>query len=182
MALASVKNRSKSNYTTKQRVLHRARNTLIASVILLIVIIGIGLFYVWLMGLHSKPAGVATSTTQTERPDILKPRKMPDNIPIGSSIQSLTTPVAPGDNVSLTLRTTESAVCTIKVIHVDTYDRELARVTDSGLGDKTADDFGVVSWTWTMPSNAAIATWRADIMCTRGDKSTRSVGEIVVKR
>jgi hypothetical protein len=117
-----------------------------------------------------------------QNPNFTKPNKPPADVAIGSSIQSISSPIAPGDNASLTLRTTESAVCTIKIVRIDNEMREAARVTDSGLGDKTADDFGMVTWTWTMPADAAIAKWQADINCTRDTKSTRSLGEIVVER
>jgi hypothetical protein len=150
--------------------------------VLLVLAIGVGLLYVWLMGLQSKPSTTTTTSETTKQPAFLTPHKLPDNVQIGSSIQSLSSPISPGDNASLTVRTTESAVCAVKIIHLDDFQKELARVTDSGLVDKTADDFGMVTWTWTMPSDAAIAKWTADIFCTRGDKSTHSVGEIVVKK
>ncbi len=149
--------------------------------VLLIIAVGVGFLYVWLMGLQAKPT--TTSITQTtNKSSFPTPQKLPGNVPIGSSIQSISSPVSPGDNASLTVRTTESAICTVKIVHLDNNQKELARVTDSGLGDKTADEFGMVVWTWTMPSDAAIAKWTADINCARGDKTTRSVGEIVVQK
>jgi hypothetical protein len=150
-------------------------------VVVLIIAIVAGLIYVWLMGLQAKPLTTTTAQTTTQ-PAFITPHKVPDNVEIGSSIQSLSSPISPGDNASLTVRTTESAVCKVKIIHLDDSQKELARVTDSGLGDKTADEFGMVTWTWTMPSNVAIAKWSADIYCTRGDKSTHSVGDIVVQK
>lgn len=181
MALAPVKNRTKSNNTPKQRALRQLRMTVIIFVVLLVLAIGAGLFYVWLMGLQAKPSAVTTAP-QTNQPSFLTPHKVPDNVAIGSSIQSISSPVSPGDNASLTVRTTESAVCTVKIIRLDSSQKEVARVTDSGLSDKKADEFGMVVWTWTMPSDAAIAKWTADIFCTRGDKSTHSVGEVIVQK
>jgi len=155
--------------------------TVIIVVILLILAVGVGLLYVWLMGLQAK-SSTATTTQTASQPAFPTPHKLPDNVAIGSSIQSISSPIVPGDNASLTVRTTESAVCTVKIIHLDNNQKELMRVTDSGLGDKTADEFGMVVWTWTMPSDAAIAKWTADINCARGDKTTRSVGEIIVQK
>lgn len=154
---------------------------MIIAVILLTITIAAGLFYVWLMGLQEKPS-TTTSAPTTNKPSFLTPHKLPDNVAIGSSIQSISSPVSPGDNASLTVRTTESAVCSVKIIHLDSSQKELARVTDSGLSDKTADEFGMLTWTWTMPSDAATAKWTADVYCSRGDKSTHSVGELVVQK
>ena len=154
---------------------------MIIVVILLIIAIAGGLIYVWLMGLQPKPS-TTTTPTETTKPSFLTPHKLPDDIDIGSSIQMLSSPVSPGDNASLSIRTTERAVCAVKIIRLDDYQKEVARVTDSGLGDKTADEFGTVTWTWTMPADAALAKWTADIFCTRGTKSTHSVGQIIVQK
>lgn len=155
--------------------------TAIIFVGLLVITVVVGLIYVWLIGLQAKPL-TTTTTQKTAQQNSLTPHKAPDNIQIGSSIQSLSSPISPGDNASLSVRTTEGAVCAVKIIHLDDTQKELARVNDSGLGDKTADEFGLVTWTWTMPSNAAIAKWTADVYCTRGDKSTHSVGELIVQK
>lgn len=179
MALSPIKNRAKGTQSTQQRGLRTLRNVAIAMLVLVIVIGAVYLLISWL----SKPkiAGNSVVKDTQQSPTMPQPHRPPRDVPIGSSIQSLTTPVAPGGNVSLILRTTESAVCTIKVVHLDEQMREVARVTDGGLVDKTADEFGVVTWTWTMPAGAAQVTWHADITCQRDSKSTRSVGDIVVK-
>lgn len=153
---------------------------MLAVVILLALIAGAYALYLWL----NEPKG-ATSSAPVAQPSAqrqITTTKPPADVPIGSSIQSLSSPVAPGENVSLMLRTTESAKCTIKVVYIDSQMHERARVTDSGLGEKTADDFGMVTWTWTMPANAALATWQADVTCQRGNKSTHSIGNIVVQK
>lgn len=181
MPLAPVKNRARSRQSKRERWLKTLRTLTVIFVIIAVVVGGIYFLIAWLN--KPKVAGTTPTATETQQiPSILTPHKPPRDMAIGSSIQTLTSPVAPGGNVSLTLRTTESAICAIKVIRLDDQMREVGRVTDGGLADKKADDFGVVTWTWTMPSDAAIATWHADILCTRDTKTTRSVGDIVVQK
>lgn len=181
MPLAPVKNRARSSESKRSRLVKTFRNLSIGVLTLGLLIGGVYVALLWL----NKPkvaSEAAPDATNSANPSFLTPHKPPKDIAIGSSIQSISSPIAPGSNASLTLRTTESAVCTIKVLRLDTEMREVQHVTDSGLGEKTADDFGIVTWTWTMPADAAIAKWQADINCTRDSKSTRSIGEIIVAK
>lgn len=179
MPLASVKNRVHAKDSTRARVLRSARTVFLIVVVLALLIGGMYAAFLW----FNKPQVITMETpvaTNDQNPSFLERRKPPKDVAIGSSIQALSTPVSPGSNASLTLRTTESALCVVKVTMQDSAMREVARVTDSGLSDKKADDFGVVTWTWTMPADAKFGKWQADITCTRDSKSTRSIGEIEV--
>ncbi len=181
MPLAPVKNRARPRESRKARFMRRVRIGVVVP-LALVVLIGGGLFaWVWLQKPAEPKAATDTAAHQPVLPN-LAAQKLAPNVPIGSSVQSITTPVTPGSNASVTLRTAEGAVCSIKVVHLDPYQKELARVSDTGLADKTADAYGMVTWTWTMPPNAAIATWKADMYCKRDSQSTHSIGEIVVQR
>ncbi len=180
MPLPPLKSRSGTHGSEKRSPLKTLRNMLIIIVILAAIIIGLFLLYLWLSKPKVATLGGASTVTQTtvNEPKMHKP---PDNVPIGSSIQAVSSPIAPGGNGSLTLRTTESAMCSIKIVKLDKQMREMDKVSDSGLSHKKADDFGMVTWTWTMSKSAVTGPWQADITCWRGDKSTRSLGEIMVK-
>ena len=180
MPLAPVKNRAHLSVSKKDRTLIKLRNLAIAVVLLGVVIFGVGLLIMWLMQPKKVDQPAATAPA-AQKPSMSPSRKFGPNIPIGSAIQSISSPVAPGDNANVTLRTTEGATCTIKVVNLDQHGNEIGRVEDSGLADKKVDEFGVVTWTWTMPKGAALATWKADMFCKRDEMSTRSVGEVVVK-
>ncbi len=180
MPLAPVKNRARTSESKKSKALKEFRNIIIAFVVLALLLIGIGLIIAWLM--QPKKAEQTTSVpVANQKPAVAPPRKFGPNVPIGSAVQSISSPIAPGDNAYVTLRTTEGATCSIKVVNLDPHGKEIDRINDSGLADKKVDDFGVVTWTWTMPPGAALATWKADIFCQRDEMSTRSVGDIEVK-
>ena len=179
MPLAPLKNRANPRESKKTRAIKRAKYAggILAALVLLVG--AVALLYIWLQP-PEKKTDTATDPQATKPPTLQAPRKLGENVPFGSSIQSLTSRVAPGENASVTLRSLEGAVCSIKVIRLDSFGKEVEKVDDSGLNEKTADDFGVTTWTWTMPQGATKGPWVADITCVRGDKSTRSTGDITV--
>lgn len=181
MPLAPVKNKATPRLSHKARVARRVKVGTVSIVSVVGAVGGLLFVLVWVQKPHAVPQLATSALAQPKMPDLTSHAAGP-NVPIGSSVQALSSPVAPGSNAYVTLRTTEGAVCSIKVVHLDPYQKELARVADSGLADKTADDYGMVTWTWTMPPTAAIATWRADMYCKRGNKSTHSIGDIVVQK
>lgn len=181
MPLAPLKNRAKKHESKKARAARRLRNTLIAVIVLAMIAGGIAVVLLWLMK-PQKPSVVDGESKPVINPmQIARPKVGPD-VSIGSTIQMISSPIAPGDNASVTLRTTERAICSIKVYHLGPLAEELDAVKDSGLTEKTADEFGMVTWTWTMPADAKLVTWKADIFCKRDSKTTRSVGEVAVER
>lgn len=180
MSLAPVKNRVRTKDTTRARVVRRIRRTFLTVVLLALLIAIAALIYVWLFPPKPDPAMVPIPKGP-QVPADFTPTKFGENVPIGSAIQSITTPVNPGDNASIILRTTERSICSIAVVHIDDYGKKRRQLEDSGLIDKKADEYGVVSWTWTMPADAALAEWRANIYCKRDNMSTESIGRIVVE-
>ena len=180
MPLAPVKNRSRSRESDKNKLLKRAYRWLAVLVVLTVSMVGAGILLMWLMQ-PKVPDSPAVVAPVIQKPDITSPRKFGPNVPIGSAVQSISSPIAPGNNASVTLRTTEGATCSIKVVRLDTHGKELERIEDSGLVDKKVDVFGVATWTWTIPNGTVLGVWQADMFCTRDDMSTRSVGELVIQ-
>jgi hypothetical protein len=52
---------------------------------------------------------------------------------------------------------------------------------DSGLKPKTADDFGIVSWAWTVEATTPVGEWPVDVTCVFNDQSAMVRGKLVVK-
>lgn len=135
MPLAPLKNRAKKRETKKSRALRRLKVSLVVLVILVLLIAGLAALYIWLKPVDKKP-DQTTASQSSPVPQLKAPPKLADNIPFGSAIQSITNPVAPGDNASVTLRSLEGATCSIKVVRLDTMNKEIEKVQDSGLADK----------------------------------------------
>ncbi|HET9721526.1 MAG TPA: hypothetical protein VFP32_00660 [Candidatus Saccharimonadales bacterium] len=93
------------------------------------------------------------------RPPVTKPHVPSPESPIGAAVESLISPVSPGSNSSITVHTAPHAKCAISV----KYNQVVS--TDSGLSPKLADDYGQVSWTWTVDSSAPTGKWPVVVNC-----------------
>lgn len=155
---------------------HRRRSAVIATIALLLVLLlalAAALWYVWWTGQHAE---VKVSKVQPAPTREVAPPKVADNAPVGVSISVLTSPLSAGSNASITIRTKPKAACSIIV----TYDNS-EKSRDSGLVPKMADEYGVVSWSWSVESNRTKGKWPIDITCAENGKSGYMRGELVVQ-
>jgi hypothetical protein len=159
----------------KKRIVRFVRNTLISVGVLLVLTIGGGVAYTWYMGEYAAPTPAAIATPVEAAPrQVITPPKPSADAPASASIQMLTSPVTPGMNASVTVKTNAEAECTISV----EYNKIPS--TDSGLKPKTADEFGMVSWAWTVEESVPLGTWPVSVTCSANDKSAVVKGELVV--
>lgn len=159
----------------KQSVKKTLRNTLISIVVLLFVVAGGGLLYTWVIG-KTQPPQANVGTVEPQSQPVIKHVQPATNVPESASIQSLTTPIAPGDNASVTIKTNPKSTCVISVI----YDKTPS--TDSGLSAKTSDEYGTVTWSWTVENTVPIGKWPVKITCTREKLSAVVIGDLVIAR
>lgn len=150
--------------------------TLASAVLLIMIILGGGLAYTWYVGQNSNvdDASIATPVDSAPTP-VAKPTKLAANANVGASVQTLTSPVAPGANASISVKTNPGSKCTIEVVYDGTAS------ADSGLSPKDADEYGVVSWTWTVDASAPLGVWPVEVTCVYGDKSAVVKGDLVVE-
>lgn len=150
---------------------------LLSVVILLGLLVGGGAAYIWYTGKYSpKIESVVDELPERKAPELPKPTALDPDAPIGVSIQSLTSPVAPGENASVIIKTYPGASCTIKV----TYDDKLSR--DSGLSPKIADIYGTTNWTWTVEPTAPTGKWPVKIVCQHHKKLAKVIADLVVAK
>jgi len=113
------------------------------------------------------PTAVATSTstatTSTTMPTTTTSTPLTTTTSIGAlslQVVSITSPISPGANATLTVKTTPGAQCTITVNY------KSGPSTASGLETKTADNLGNVSWTWKVGANTTPGTWTIVVTAT----------------
>jgi competence protein ComEC len=89
-------------------------------------------------------------------------------IPIvgGLDILSVTNPVDKGSIATLTAKTSPNANCTIMVSYKSGPSHA------SGLGSKSADAGGTVSWTWRVGAGTTSGTWPINVTCNGVTKSS----------
>ena len=149
------------------RVAQSALKITASAVILLIVVAGAGAGYVWYSGQNpdQNSAAFAEPGEAVHLGGIPDRPKVDENKVVSASVQSITSPVTPGSNSSIMVRTNRLATCTISVV----YDKTAAK--DSGLVEKKADDFGMVEWTWTVPADAPLGKWPVKVTCANKKNS-----------
>lgn len=159
----------------KKRITRSIRNVAISIGVLLAVMAAAGAIYIWFSGQNQTPSQT-TNTVDTTPAPVVKAVDPAPGTPESASVQSLTSPVAPGDNASVTIKTEPGSWCTITVI----YDKTAS--IDSGLIGKTADNFGSVSWTWTVGDTTPVGKWPVTVTCLRNKLSAVVVGDLVVTK
>jgi len=144
------------------------------AVVLLVLIVAGGIGYIWYTGQNNSDEIASSDTTvKASKPTtVIAPVKTAENAKVGASIQELTSPVLPGDNSSITVKTNPDAKCTISVI----YDKTPS--TDSGLLPKVADEYGIASWTWTVEKSAPLGKWPVKVTCAKGKMSGVVIGDL----
>ncbi len=137
------------------------------AVILLVVAIGAGVGYVWYTSQHSEENTQAfqTPSQPTGGPQKVTPVKIADDAKVGASVQSITSPVVPGSNASIMVKTNPGANCVISVL----YNKIPSK--DSGLVQKKADEYGLVEWTWTVEPSVPLGNWPVRVDCANAKNS-----------
>lgn len=77
----------------------------------------------------------------------------------GLEIVSVTSPINAGANATIKAQTAPNASCSIVVNY------KSGPSTAQGLGPKTADGSGMVSWTWKVGPRTTPGSWRIDVNC-----------------
>jgi hypothetical protein len=155
--------------TRKQRALRSLRNSVIAALVLLVLAGGGGAAYIWYMDQNSP---VLTAIAKPIDPVVhheVKRLQRDPNAPFGVSIQMLSSPITPGSNAGVTIKSVANVTCKVIV--------EINKIPlkDSGLADKQTDEYGVMSWSWTVPTDAPLGTWPVKITCTSPAKKSAMV-------
>lgn len=146
----------------------------ISAIILLVLIVGGGIAYIWYAG-QNTPAIIASEVPKAVQTSVVStPAKPADNAKVGASVQALTTPVTPGMNSSIIVKTTPGSKCVISVM----YDKVAS--TDSGLTPKEADEYGVVTWAWTVGPSIPVGKYPVKVTCVRGQNSGVTAGTLEV--
>lgn len=151
-----------------------ARNIAISAFVMLILLASAGVAYTYFFG--PSASEVVTPKAVAEVQPLPKPAVPADNAPEGVAIGAFTTPVKPGDNASMQVHTQPTSTCTISI----TYNGVVA--TDSGLLSKTADDYGTVGWSWTVPVSTPEGKWPVKVTCTYHGRSGVYQAELEVSK
>lgn len=160
----------------KRRILRTVRNVAISIVVLTVVAAGAGVSYIWYTG---QEASAVTAVAELPQPVVQQAAKHPlpsTDAKASASIQQMTSPVAPGNEVSLHVRSNPTAVCKVAV----EYNKVPSN--DAAFTDKTADEFGMVDWRWSVPATAPKGKWPVTVTCSLDEaRSAVVTGDLIVE-
>lgn len=156
--LAIRKRRFKRKESLHERNRRRrlARRVVIAIVVMIFLFIIAGVIYAWYMGRNAKVIETAAPTTTTQK---IEPYVPPADAAVAVVLQSITTPIAPGGTATVTIKTNPKAVCQITVKVGDKV------FPDNALIPKTADEYGIIQWSWVVPGTSAPGKWSVEMTC-----------------
>ena len=180
--MLKIKNYSKSGRTKpykqgKGGAGRVVRNVIISAFILLVLFTGAGIIYTWYIGKNSVPIEVPEITrTAAQTHQTKKPFQPADDARLGISVQYMTKEVMIGQNASVTIRTNAAANCVITFIYNNIASK------DSGLAPKVADEYGMVTWTWTVGADVPVGKWPAKAVCGNKKYSGMIDRDIDVKK
>lgn len=160
----------------KRRILRTIRNIAISVVVLAVLVTGAGAGYIWYTGQETPAATVAAELPQPVVQQVAKRPLPAADAPASASIQQMTSPVAPGGEVALHVRSNPTAVCDIAV--------EYNKVSSSNPAfvSKTADEFGMVDWRWNVPASAPKGKWPVTVTCSLDEKRSAVVqGDLAIE-
>lgn len=159
----------------KQSIARLVRNVLLSTAVLLVLSVGGGIGYTWYGGQSTSEAiGIVPVSVTAAPAPMAAPAPAPNTL-VSASVQSLTSPVTRGSSAEVTVRTLRGSKCSITVI----YDKIAS--TDSGLGPKAADEYGMVSWTWVVGSSVPLGKWPVSAKCVNGNKSAVVTADLLVQ-
>lgn len=172
---------SRSPETLPQRKQRREqrRNTFrrssTSALVMITLAVAGGIGYTWYVG-QQKTATIAQATKASPAPAMFKPPKVASNAKIGVAAQTVSSPVKPGENASITIRTNPEASCTISV----KYNNMVAN--DSGLTPRVSDEFGITTWAWTVPAAAPVGKWPVLVVCKNKSYTGQLTSDLVVAK
>ncbi len=156
-----------------RRAYRSLKKTAISVIVLLVLFVGGGLAYTWYMGQNNYVP--SPSSDLKSKPKITVKHAQPAaNAAVGVSLQMITSPVTPGSNASITIKSNPGATCSIKAVY-----NKIAS-TDSGLVPKVTDEYGMAVWSWTVGESVPIGKWPVTVTCVLGKKSGVYIADLMV--
>lgn len=144
---------------------HLLRTVIGIIVVIVIICTALGFAYVWYLG-KTKPVQQAAEIkhVSTAPATAVSAPVVDENAPVGVAIQSFSSSVQRGTNASIGIRTRPQAACSIRVTYSQTPD-QAKESKDGGLIPKTADEYGSVSWTWSVEADRPVGSWPVEVTC-----------------
>lgn len=155
-----------------KKILRRALKVFLAVVILGIILVCGGVIYIWFSGQQEPVAQVQDEPTPVSARPNTTPTAISPDAAVSISGRMISSPLAPGDTASITVKTNPEATCVITMTYGKPGEEDKQSAA-SGLADAVADIYGVVEWEWQVEDYRPEGKWPVEITCKNpaGSKS-----------
>ena len=160
----------------KNPVIRFVRNLLLGFIILAILSFVVGAVYVWYIGRNDDGRFDSMQMGETIKAPTIEPAKIDENARVGVALQMINSPVTPGSETSISVRTNREATCTIKVLYNEVESK------NPDLVEKTANEFGGVDWDWRVENSAPIGKWPVTVSCKKNKQWGVYTAELEIKK
>lgn len=158
------------------------RNVLISAVILLVLLVGAGVAYTLYMDSNGQKDLTPEPVASTSVAPPITPRKPAPDAKEGAAVEMLMSPISVGTEESLSVRTNPTSSCKVAVIYGYDYDKKQTPISDPALGPQVADEYGTVSWTWTISPSAPLGPGKITVTCVYNGRSAVVLADLVVTK
>lgn len=165
----------------KAHVPSGVKKVAISAGVLMVLLLAAGVVYTWFADQSTTVTLSPASTTTTSAEAPIKPIAPRPNAQEGVALELATSPVSRGAEATVTVHTDPTSTCTIAVIYKYDYQKKQTPISDPNLGKQVADDYGEVSWTWTISQAAQLGPGKATVTCTYGSHTAVVAADIVVQ-
>lgn len=157
--------------------MRKIRKFIILLIVLLLLGISGGGFYIWYTGKDAK----SVQQKPTQKVAVAKEEKAKRSSVgvVGVHVQFITDVVDKGGGVSMSIHTNSKAACDINVTY--SIDGSKQEATDSGLIEKEADDRGFTSWDWIVDPSVPAGNAEAMVTCRNEKNSGVVIGNFKVR-
>ena len=153
---------------------------LIMAIILIALLIGAAVLYAWYTS--QKDGGNRAEVVETTKPKpVRSPRRSDPNGAIGVALQYISSPIAPGQQASMTIHTDTDAKCTIEARHRPEDKPKPVKIKLPGFEDQVSDEFGMATWKWTVPASGPLGEWEVEATCANNKNSARYIADFLVE-
>lgn len=152
------------------------RQALISSAVLLLLMIGAMAGYIWYSGQGGPAIQAVDQSAKGATNSPIKPSAPAKDAQESAAVQFITLPVVPCENAMITVKTLPGSSCKIEAV----YNNVPAK--DSGLITRIANEYGAVSWTWTVPTSTPLGSWPVTTTCSYNGKTAVVVADLVVAK
>ncbi len=159
----------------KARIPRVVRNTVLGASVIILMLIAGGVVYTYFTGEGTNTSSVAAPVAAKSGP-LFKAVQPAVNAKESASVEMITTPLAPGSDASVDVKTNAGSTCTIAVLYNNVAS------TDPGLIKKIADDYGLVSWSWKVIRTAPEGTWPVKVTCDYNGRSAFVQADLVISK